>query len=127
MSFILRIFVSGNKLKRRIVMNDDKAVIKKLVRNEDIRSQKIGEGREFKVLSVQGSKRYLGYKESPIYIKIDSMPEDLTGSLLRGGNYLFYVDDAHEQGGFIRMYLFADEIFRSVDRRNFPQKLIEVC
>ena len=110
-------------------MKTDKQIISRMIDNEEARKSKVESGRIFGVNGVQGDpKKRLGYKDSPIYVKLKEAKKDLTGSLLKGdGDLLFYVDEVSEEGGFTKLYLFANDVNDYVKRENFPQNLTELC
>jgi len=112
-------------------MIKDEAIIAKMINNEKVRQNKEGceqVNRVFKVMGVQqGPGRTVGLNSEPIYVKLDNAKKDLVGSLLSSGSHLFYVDDVSEEGGFSKLYLFANSDNDHVKRSNFPKNLTELC
>ena len=111
-------------------MIKDEAIIAKMIQNEEVRSSKPESEvkRVFEVMGLQGGPgSTVGAKSTPIYVQLCNAKKDLIGSLLSSESHLFYVDDVSEEGGFSKLYLFANDNNDHVKRTNFPQNLTEIC
>ena len=110
-----------------MVSQDDK-IINNLIKKEKNRKMKSSGGaKEFVVKSIQGEAGRLGSRDRPIYVNMEGATRNDEGSLVSGGEYMFFINKVSSKGGFTELFLFATNAYDYVARAKFPKKLIEIC